>query len=90
MLRDLASLLWPFVVAYAIWRWAKVAERFAPHGTGVKVEDVAVPDDLVGLALRESEPWAQDEVMQHIREKYAEHKDWNMVRTAIGVARTGA
>lgn len=87
-MRDFAFLLWPFVAAYAIWRFAPVAERFAPRGEGVKPDDVAIPDDLIGLALRESETWAQDEVMQAIRERYTEHKDWNKVRIAMGVAVT--
>jgi hypothetical protein len=38
--------------------------------------------------MLESEKWAQDSVLKVARERYDELKDWNKVRTALGVAQT--
>lgn len=80
------SLVWAAVAAYGIWRLARALERFAPEPRPIGAEEVAVPDDLAALALQESEAWAQRDAMRLIREKFAEKRDWNLVRRAMGVA----
>jgi hypothetical protein len=86
----LRAILWPTVCAYAVWsaiptiRYA--IDRFAPAKAGVTANDVAIPADLIGLALMESETWAQEDVMRVIRERYDKLRDWNAVRHAMGVA----
>lgn len=91
MLALLGTLVWAGVAVYGIWRMARVLDRFVPAQTAVsaaaKSEDVAmVPADLVAVAMMESEPWAQDDMMRVIRERYNTFGDWNRVRAAIGVA----
>lgn len=81
-------VLWAAVVAYAVWRWARVVERFAPQGVGVQPQDVAIPADIIGFAAEYPDEWAQDDAMRAIREKYAEYGDWNKVRAALGLAPT--
>lgn len=84
----LSALTWPAVFGYAVWKFAPVVQRFAPQGTGVTADDVAVPEDLIAYAASYTDSWAQDDTMRSIREKYAEHKDWNKVRSAFGFAHT--
>jgi hypothetical protein len=89
VIADLAALCWPAVAAYAIWRLAPVAEQFAPRAARAVVEEAPaeVPDDLVALALQQSETWAQEDTVKAMREKYELAKDWNLVRSAFGVGR---
>jgi hypothetical protein len=85
-MRDLAFLLWPLVCVFAIWRFAQVAERWAPGGPAVpKPEDAPIPADLLAFANQESEQWAKDEALELIRRKYIEHGHWNAVRSAVGI-----
>lgn len=85
----LQVLLWPGVGAYAVWRWAAVAERWAPARADLTPDpkDAPVPDDLVALAMTHSEPWAQEDTLKAMRERYAELQDWQKVRFAFGVGR---
>lgn len=85
-----ANILWAAVAAYAIWRWAAVADRWLDrtHPTLPPApEDTKVPEDLVALAMTESEAWAQEETIKAMRERYETCRDWNMVRSAFGVGR---
>ena len=95
-MRDLAvllsALLWPAVVAYGLWRFAPVVERFAPGAGAVVAEQEVpeVPDDLVAFAMQEREAWAQQEVLRAVRERYDELRDWNKVRIGVGIGRIDA
>jgi hypothetical protein len=85
----LVAMLWTAVTAYAVWRFAAVLEKFAP----VQPKDqtpVAVPHDLMALALSHEEEWAQEDVMKAIRERYELTNDWNAVRMAFGIGRMDA
>lgn len=84
---DISRLLWPLVAVYAIWRFAQVAEQWAPPPPPPDPMLEPVPDDLVALALTHSESWAQEDTLKSMREKYAELKDWQKVRFAFGVGR---
>lgn len=89
----LLALLWPAVAVYAVWRVAAVAERWAPAGRAsdsCAPAEVPVPEDLVALALTHSEPWAQEDTLKAMRERYAELKDWQKVRFAFGIGRLDA
>jgi hypothetical protein len=44
-----------------------------------------VPDDLMALALQHPEPWAQEDVLKVVRERYEMLRDWNLVRSAMGI-----
>lgn len=46
---------------------------------------VVIPDDLEALAMRESEPWAQDDLRDVIKERYRNLNDWQKVRRAMGI-----
>jgi hypothetical protein len=85
----LVHLLWVAVAAYAVHRFAAVAERFAPNVPEIAPlpASAEVPDDLIAVAMQEREAWAQEEVLRAIRERYEELKDWNKVRAAVGVGR---
>lgn len=79
------SLLW-----YVAWnvrelghRWLDQRESTAPGGED---DEVKVPDDLSALAMGESAEWAQQQTLKVIRERYTQLGDWNMVRSAMGVA----
>jgi hypothetical protein len=83
-------LVWAGVVVYGIWRFAQVLDRFAPVRSTTPDGDavVEVPADLVGMAMRERELWAQEEMVRAMRERYNDLRDWNLVRSAFGAAPT--
>lgn len=87
---DAAHVLWAIVAAYAVWRLAAVVELFAPvraSEAADAIEDVDIPEDLVALAMTQSEGWAQEDTLKAMRERYAELQDWQKVRFAFGVGR---
>lgn len=45
-------------------------------------EKVEMPQDLLHLAQRESAPWAREQTLEAMQEKYRLTGDWNQVRTA--------
>ncbi len=76
------------VGCYAVWAARDVALRFVPvvpAAPPLLVQPSEVPDDLKALAAQQGAEWAQADVMQVIREKYAEYGDWNLVRRAVGL-----
>ena len=87
----LAHVLWAAVTVYAIHRLSAVVDRFAPVRPAAVVPSVEpsveIPDDLVALAMQERESWAQEETLRAIRERYEDLKDWNKVRSAVGIGR---
>ena len=87
----LAHCLWAAVAVYAIHRLSAVLDRFAParpEGVGAVLPlSVEIPEDLVAVAMQERESWAQEETLRAIRERYEELKDWNKVRSAVGIGR---
>lgn len=68
------------VVVLALWwraepllsRLIAVLEARTAHATrpAVPLEEITVPDDLVRLAKRESEKWAQESTLTAMREAY--------------------
>lgn len=98
MIELIPHLIWACVTVYVSARFASMASEFfrtltlfSRRGSEQVVEApplMQVPDDLSALALMEREAWAQEEVMRVIRERYADLKDWNRVRSAMGVAPT--
>lgn len=85
----LAHLLWAAVAAYAVYRFAQVAERFAPvrQDAAAAEQVVEVPEDLVAYAMSFSETWAQEDAMRAVHQSYDQWKDWNRVRAAMGIGR---
>ena len=83
----LGDITWPLALVVAVDRLASAWERFSPPLPPeiAAPEGVVVPEDLVALALTESEPWAQEEMLKAMREKYELYGDWNKVRSAFGV-----
>jgi len=41
----------------------------------------------VAYAMQEREAWAQEEVLRAVRERFEELRDWNKVRSAVGIGR---
>ena len=91
---DAAHLLWAIVATYAVWRFAAVLERFAPVPptplAELLPENVEVPDDLLALAMTQSESWAQEDTIRAMKERYLDLKDWQKVRSAFGIGRVDA
>lgn len=50
------------------------------------IDDEPMPPDLFALSQRESEPWAQDDMLKTMRDIYRETRDWNVVRAKMGHA----
>lgn len=88
MLAFLGTLVWAGVTVYGLWRFALVVERFAPAPTGAPVrssDEVEVPDDLLAFAGQLQDPWAIEDTIKVMRERYTDLKDWNRVRSAMGI-----
>lgn len=83
----LGDITWPLTLVVAVDRLASAWERISlPASSEISAPDgVVVPEDLVAVALTESEPWAQEEMLKAMREKYKVYGDWNRVRSAFGV-----
>lgn len=88
----MTALVWAAVLAFAVERWARVADRWVvarhPAPSAAPEAEPPIPRDLLALAAQYPDPWAQEDVLKVIREKYAEFKDWQLVRSAMGVALT--
>jgi hypothetical protein len=89
MLDLLGTLVWAGVAFYGIWRLAPVLEKFAPLAPVVASDlardDVEVPEDLLAFAGQLQDPWAIDDTVKVIRERYLDLRDWNRVRSAMGI-----
>jgi len=82
--------LWATVAVYFVHTAAGVVREFkAAPVAPVLPPPVEIPEDLVAVANQEREPWAQEEVLRSIRERYEDLRDWNRVRSAFGVGRIG-
>lgn len=83
----LGDITWPVALVVAVYRVAAAWERVSgPVSAEIPAPDgVVVPEDLVAVALTESEPWAQEEMLKAMRERYEVYGDWNRVRSAFGV-----
>lgn len=84
----IASLAWTASAVLFVARSDRFLNRWldARQTQTTDRSPIAIPDDLIGFAMAETEKWAQDSVLKVIRERYDEFKDWNKVRAAIGVA----
>jgi len=82
----LHAVLWPAVAVYAIWRLAPVLVRFAPAPVVPSHEDVLVPEDVMAYIMSFDDDWAKEDSLRAARERYAESKNWNTVRSAFGLA----
>ena len=84
----MASMLWAAVACYAIAESGRLVRRWLvlKEGAPRPSETIAIPDDLYGLAMEESERHAQDSTLDAIKDSYRMYGSWNKVRAAIGVA----
>lgn len=82
----LAALAWAALAAFVVFRADTFAHRWLdrvkPEHRSLSIE---VPDDLVGMAMQESDRWAQDQTLEAIRERYEKLQDWNKVRAAFSL-----
>ena len=82
------SLAWALVVWDSVRTLAKawITTHPSSQPTG-PTPPPEVPEDLLALAMQEAEPWAQEDVLRTIRERYELYHDWNRVRAAMGIGR---
>lgn len=84
----LGQLAWAIAFVVAVYRVARAWETTsAPPPRPVPSVVPDVPEDLMALAMQENEPWAQEEVVRVVRERYETLRDWNRVRAAMGIGR---
>jgi hypothetical protein len=84
------AICYALALAFAAHRLAVAWERVAAlHHPTPPVQPIVaeIPEDLLAVALQETETWAQEEVIRAIREKYELFGDWNRVRSSFGVGR---
>lgn len=92
----MVALALGIVGCYAVWAARDVALRwFAVRfpAPDVPTGAIQVPDDIVAVAMREGEEWAQESVLDTARQKFAglahtrmgERQKWNMVRKSLGI-----
>jgi len=85
-----ASLAWTATAVLFVARLSAFAHRWLSmvekrSASKQPEPPVEIPNDLTALALSETEKWAQDSVLEAIRERYAALHDWNKVRAAMGI-----
>lgn len=83
----LPHLIWAGVAVFTVHELRTFANAWVAKTTHDPLAPVEVPDDLLALANQEREPWAQEETLRAMRERYEISGDWNMVRGAFGVGR---
>lgn len=94
------QLVWAGVVVFALVRGERVLRDWWVHRyppVPLTEQEVEVPQDIVALAMRESEEWAQEQVLQTAKERYLKVQDasmpdaqkWNLVRRALGIGDLG-
>jgi len=87
----LTHSLWAVVALYTVREAVRLGRAVWVKGPDAPVvaavSNADVPDDLVAVAMQENEPWAQEELMRVIRERYDTYHDWNRVRASMGVGR---
>jgi len=83
----LAHLVWALVVLWCVPQVCQTVLAFAPEFKDAPDLDEAfdIPEDLLALSMQENESWAQEELVRVMREKYETYKDWNRVRSAMGL-----
>jgi hypothetical protein len=84
------AAIWAFALYLSVARVSRAWERVAlsrrpPESDAEALKDEEVPEDLMALAMQENEMWAQEELMRVIRERYEMYRDWNRVRSAMGL-----
>ena len=88
MLTLLPHLIWAGVAVYAVWRMTEVVSAFTPQAIAASKPSAPseeIPEDLMALAASETETWAQEEMVRVIQERYETLRDWNRVRSAMGI-----
>lgn len=96
----ITAVVWAGVAVFALVRTEAVIRHWLAlvYPPAVLAEqDVEVPQDIVALAMRESEEWAQEQVLQTAKERYVKVQDasmpdaqkWNLVRRALGIGELG-
>ena len=84
----LANGVWAAVAVYAINTLARLVESSPSRRTTEdKMTTEDIPEDLIALAMQHSEPWAQEDLLRVIRERYDDLRDWNRVRSAMNIGR---
>jgi len=78
-------LLWAAVVVYVVHRAMALAERFVPVRSDATEASASIPADLMAYAMSHSESWAQEDAVRAIQQSYEQWKDWNRVRSAMGI-----
>jgi hypothetical protein len=88
LVRLLVHGMWAAVTVVSV---SKLCHTIRP--TPASVESAAsgdsheIPEDLMALAMSHREPWAQEDTLRVIAERYDDLKDWNRVRAAMNVGR---
>lgn len=82
------TIIWASVAVYTVRIVQQTVMQFAPTPPVADTSTIApsdIPEDLMAVAMQETEVWAQEEVVRVIQERYEALKDWNRVRSAMGV-----
>lgn len=96
----IASLAWAALAAFVVLRAEKIVGRWLDMTDPVKrasaTEMPAIPDDLMAMAMQEdagsdeATKVARQGVVDAIRERWRIYKNWNKVRSAMGVGEVSA
>lgn len=86
------TAIWAVVLLVILWRVERLVlttktltvapPPAAPLASGAVPTEAppAIPQDLVQVALQESEPWAVEETIRYLQEQYELTRDWGRVR----------
>lgn len=77
--------IWATVVVYGMRLVVASRTLEQASASGSPAESPDIPDDLLALAMSHREPWAQEDTLRVIRERYDDLKNWNRVRAAMNI-----
>lgn len=85
---NIDAITWPIATVVVAYRLASAWESFRPLPLSSNPSaPEEIPEDLVALAMQQSESWAQEDLLRVIRERYDDLRDWNRVRSAMNIGR---
>lgn len=91
------SLIWAGALLYLAHQVLPVADRLISRALAIREQaqakpepplnpsEIIVPDDIEAMIGTESEEWYREELRRQAKQRFAEFKDWNAARRALGI-----
>ncbi len=87
LLELFSSVVWALAACVCVFRFSDAIETFSPSGVDPEEDplEAEIPQDLLAFATSLKDEWAIEDTIKVMRERYADLRDWNRVRAAMGI-----